>query len=194
MKILTLSTIIAVISALGVLLWILSDFYGGMMIYLLTYPVVIIPIVSLAFASFIETVISITRRGIKPNRIKIIAHSILILTIIAYNLYESELLYSKSVLAATLKDDQFRYTLIFRENGDCEHKIDGMWGYKENIRGKYRFIGDTIVFDINPYMNDFLPDTLLINRDQGAIFIGKETDGKFSTEKEWLNHFEIHGE
>ena len=191
MKISTLSNIIAVISTLGVVLWILTDFYGGMIIYFFTYPVLIIPIVFLAFASFIETVICSIRKGIKPNRIKIIAHSTLILTIIAYNMYESDLFSSKSVLTATLKDDIFHYTLIFRENGNCEHKIDGMFGYKEKIKGKYRFIGDTIVFDIKPYKNDFLPDTLLVNRNQGVIFISKEKDGSFSSEKEWLNHFEI---
>ncbi|MBD1431587.1 hypothetical protein H8B06_02020 [Sphingobacterium sp. DN00404] len=169
----------------------LTDFHGGMIIYFFSYSVLIIPIVFLAFASFIETVISSIRKGIKPNRIKIIAHSILILTIIAYNVYESELFSSKGVLVATLKDDLFRYTLIFKENGNCEHKIDGMLGYKENIKGKYRFIGDTIVFDIKPYTNNFLPDTLLINRNQGAIFISKDKDGNFSNKKEWLNHFEI---
>ena len=183
--------IIAVISTLGVLAWMVTDYFGGMFIYLLSYGLIIIPIIILYIVSFGDTFISLTKRGFKQNKIKVIFHGLVILTIILTNILQSDLLKSKRILTATLKDDQFYYTLVFRENGSCENQVSGIFGFQEVFHGTYKFQGDTIIFSKKPYDNDFIPDTLLIDRKERAIFINKDRQGNFSTTKEWLNHFEI---
>ena len=183
--------IIAIVSTLGILCWISTDFFGGMIIYLLSYGRIIIPIILLYILSFGNTLISFKYRRFRQNKIQIISHGIVILAIILLYLFQSDLLKSKRVLTATLKDDQFLYTLIFRKNGTCENDIVGMFGFEEVYHGKYEFHGDTIVFQKKPYDNDFIPDTLLIDKSEKAIFIEKDKMGNFYKTKEWLNHFEI---
>ena len=182
---------IAIISTLGILAWMITDYFGGMFIYLLSYGLIIIPIVILYIISFADTIISFAKRGFKQNKIKVVFHGLVILTIILTNIFQSEILKSKRILTATLKDDQFHYRLIFRENGTCENEISGIFGFQEVFHGKYKFQNDTIIFSKKPYNNDFIPDTLLISRKEKAIFINKDKQGKFNTTKEWLNYFEI---
>jgi hypothetical protein len=183
--------IIAVISTLGILAWMVTDYFGGMFIYLLSYGLIIIPIIILYIVSFGDTFISLIKRGFKQNKIKVIFHGLVISTIILTNILQSDLLKSKRILTATLKDDQFYYTLVFRENGSCENQVSGIFGFQEVFHGKYRFQGDTIIFSKKPYDNNFIPDTLLIDRKEKVIFINKDKEGNFSTTKEWLNYFEI---
>jgi len=184
--------ILAIISTLGILGWIATDFFGGMIIYLLSYGLIIIPLIICYIVSFGNTVISVKRKGVIENRIKVFFHSLVILTIIGINLFQSDLFKSKRILTATLKDDQFLYTLVFRENGNCENEISGIFGFQEVYHGKYRFRGDTNIFQKKPYDNDFIPDTLLIDRKLKAIFMEKDKEGNFIRTKEWLNHFEMH--
>jgi len=183
--------IIAVISTLGILAWMVTDYFGGMFIYLLSYGLIIIPIIILYIVSFGDTFISLIKRGFKQNEIKVIFHGLVISTIILTNILQSDLLKSKRILTATFKDDQFYYTLVFRENGICENQVSGIFGFQEVFHGKYRFQGDTIIFSKKPYDNNFIPDTLLIDRKEKVIFINKDKEGNFSTTKEWLNYFEI---
>jgi hypothetical protein len=71
------------------------------------------------------------------------------------------------------------------------NKVDGAFGYNERFKGKYFMIGDTIIFKVKPYDNDFIPDTMLIDREQNAIFMERNDAGEFRRKKEWLNHFKI---
>ena len=183
--------IVAIISTVGITAWMITDFFGGMFIYLLSYSLIIIPIIILYLISFFETIKSVIIKGVKSNKIKLIAHLIVIVSIIIFNLYYSELFKSKQILTATLKDDFFYYTLIFRENGSVENRIEGFLGYSETLKGTYLFKGDTIIFSRKPYDNDFIPDTLLVDRNQNVIFIHRDNKGKFDTEIRWLNHFKI---
>ncbi|MGV0846653.1 hypothetical protein ACTS9T_08775 [Empedobacter falsenii] len=183
--------IIAIISTIGIIIWIITDFYGGMFIYLLSYPFLVLPIILLYVFSFFETLALLIRSGFKKNIIKVVFHSVLILIIIIFNLTDSEIFKSKKILSATLKDDQYYYNLVFRENGEVENNINGMFGYSERIAGKYKINGDTIIFTKVPYDNDFIPDTLLIDKEQSALFMFKDESGKFIREKQFLNHLEI---
>lgn len=186
-----LSNLIAIISTIGFLCWITTNFYGGMILYLFSYGLVIVPIVLAYFGSLIEVTISTIKRGVAQNKIKLLFHGIFILVVISIYLFQSELFKSKQILTATLKDDLFHYELIFRENGDCENNIIGFLGFEETFHGKYKFNGDTIIFKKKPYDNDFLPDTLLIDKNQNVIFKERDIKGNFSNKKQWLNHFEI---
>jgi hypothetical protein len=184
--------IIAIVSTLGIIAWMVTDYFGGMFIYLLSFGFIIVPIIILYLFSLGDTIISLVRRGFKQNKIKVNFHGLVMLSIFLTNIIQSDLLKSKRILTATLKDDLYHYTLVFRQNGSCENQVSGVFGYKEVFHGNYKFQGDTIIFFNKPYSNDFIPDTLLINRKEKAIFIGKDKQGNFSTTKEWLNHFDIH--
>ncbi len=94
-------------------------------------------------------------------------------------------------MTAVLKDDLYHYRLILRKNGNVENQANGMFGFSQTFHGKYKIENDFIIFSEKPYDNDFIPDTLLIDKEQNALFIEKDSKGNFRTEKEWLNHFEI---
>jgi hypothetical protein len=183
--------VIAIISTLGIVAWMITDFFGGMVIFLFSYGLIILPFVILYIFSFISTIILLIIKGFKKNRIKALSHIFLILIIIAFNIFQSEIFKSKIILKAILKDDQYNYTLIFRENNKCDNIVNGIFGYKEVFHGKYELKGDTIIFLKKPYDNNFIPDTIFINKKEKAIFILKDSTGNFSITKEWLNHFEI---
>lgn len=164
-----------------------------MVIFLLSYAIIIIPILLLYVISFLSTIGSVIKTGVRSNKVKVYCHVLLLFTLLLFEIFQSDLFKSKRILSATLYDDQFQYTLIFRENGDCENEVNGIFGFKETFHGKYRFIGDTIIFEKLPYDNShFIPDTLLIDREKEAIFIARDDMGMSVVEPEWLNHFKIH--
>lgn len=183
--------IIAVISTLGILAWMVTGYFGGMIFFLLEYAQIIVSIIILYILSFIETLTSFALKGIKQNKIKIFFHGLVILTIILTIIFQSELLKSRRIFTAMQKDDQYYSTLVFRENGTCEYEVFGVFFIHEVLHGEYKFQADSIIFTKNPCDNNSIPDTLLIDRKQKAIFMYKDKQGKFDTEKEWLNHFEI---
>lgn len=94
-------------------------------------------------------------------------------------------------MTAILKDDLSHFRLILRKNGNAENQVNGMFGFSKTFHGKFKIENDLIIFSEKPYANDFIPDTLLIDKEQDALFMEKDSNGKFRTEKEWLNHFKI---
>ena len=183
--------VIAVISAVGLIGWITTDFFGGMIIWLLSYGLIFIPIILLYTFSIFDTIISLIRKGNRTSKIKLLAHGIVLFSIFAFNLYHSEIFKSEKIMTAVLKDDLYHYRLILRKNGNVENQANGMFGFSQTFYGKYKIENDLIIFSEKPYDNDFIPDTLLIDKEQSALFMEKDSKGNFRTEKEWLNHFEI---
>ncbi|MBC3757436.1 hypothetical protein H7U19_03400 [Hyunsoonleella sp. SJ7] len=171
--------------------WNISDYYGGMIIHFLQYWYIVLPILILYIISLIRTLILVVCRGLKTTKFLIISHSIFLIFLIVISLIESDTFKSERVMTAILKDDLFHYTLILREDGTCENNVNGFLGFKEQFSGTYKIDGDTIIFTQKPYDNNFIPDTLLLDKKQNAIFINRDKEGKFNTEKEWLNHFKI---
>lgn len=186
-----LFNVLAIISTLGICGWVITDFYGGMIIYLLSFWPIVISVIIGYLISLFETLISLVRKGWKLNKIKVAFHGLLLLFISSFLLFQSELFKSKRILTGILKDDLYHYILILRENGECENEVFGMFGYKEIFHGKYIIKNSKIIFQKKPYNNDFLPDTLLIDKKQHAIFLGKDAKGNFSKKKSFLNYFEI---
>jgi hypothetical protein len=82
--------IIAIVSTLGILGWIITDYFGGMILYLISYSVIIIPIIILYLISIVDTIISLIKKGIYNNKIKLIFHASLIMSIIAINVMHSD--------------------------------------------------------------------------------------------------------
>lgn len=192
-KHLNLKTIIALISTLGMIKWFMGEFHGGMFIRFISYPTFYSIILCLYIFSLIETFISLIRKGFRKNMIKVFLHSFVILSFAGIFSFQSEVFQSRKILSATLYDDLFNYTLILRENGDCETDINGMFGYHQTHKGNYYLKGDTIFFTKIPYdTNNFIPDTLLIDYSENAIFLNRNSNGNFDRKKEWLNYFEIH--
>ena len=183
--------IIAIISAFGLIGWIITDFFGGMIIWLLSYGLIIIPIILLYTFSIFDTIISLIRNGKRTSKIKLTAHGIVLFSIFVFNLYHSEIFKSEKIMTAILKDDLFHYHLVFRKDKTVENQINGFMGFSETIYGQYKIENDLIIFSEKPYDNDFIPDTLFIDKEQDALFMEKDSNGKFRTDKEWLNHFKI---
>jgi hypothetical protein len=102
--------------------------------------------------------------------------------VIASIIYDSEIFKSNIILDATLKDDLYHYQLKFRENGTVSNEIQGMFGYKDNFRGTYHLKGNLIIFIKKPYKNNFIPDTLWIDKNQNALFRTK-SNGEFDRTK-----------
>jgi hypothetical protein len=182
---------IAIISGIGMFGWIITAFFGGMYIYLLTYGFIIVPIIILYNISFIDTFISLLKRGVQENKMKTYMHGAIVAMIIALVLFQSDLFKSKRVYTATLKIDPFLYTLILRNNGICESEAFSMLGYKEFYRGKYKFYGDTIVFQEKPDNLGFIPDTMLLVKNDLAIYYDRDGEGNFIKFLDWPDHFDI---
>lgn len=183
--------ILAIFSTLGILAWIITDYYGGMVLYLFSFWPVIITIIILYVISFFDTIISCVIKGWKPNKIKVTFHCSLLLIIAFFNLSQSELFKSRRILTAVLKDDLYRYILVLREKGKCEIESFGIFGFYETFSGRYIIKEDKLIFQKKPYDNDFIPDTLLIDKKQNAIFLSKDKNGNFSKTISFLNHFKI---
>lgn len=183
--------IIAMVSTTGIMGWVITDFYGGMIIYFFSYGLIIVPVLLMYVISLVETLISIIKNRAKTSKIKVTFHAVTILAMLALNLYHSEIFKSKPVMTATLNDDLFHYTLVLRENGTCETKVSGFLGYTQTFQGSYITRGDTIFFTKKPYNDNFIPDTLLIDTHEGVIFMEKDPNGAFQRTKDWLNYFEI---
>lgn len=187
-----ISDIIAIISTVGIIFWLMTDLNGGMIIYFLSYGVIILPIIILYLISVFQTIISLFIKGINGNKIKILSHFFVILFAIGLFVYDSDIFRPNNILSAKMNDDLFYYTLVFRENNNCEMNIEGMFGYKDKIKGNYYFKGDTIIFTKVPYRNgSFIPDTILIDKKLNSIFIKRDSIKNFERTKDRSNSFYI---
>ncbi|GHV14063.1 hypothetical protein FACS1894169_02280 [Bacteroidia bacterium] len=182
-----LSVLMAVIGSAGVIYLIISDYYGGMFIHMLSYGIILLPLLGIYFVSLVSSLISVIKAGVKENKLHVLILSLPIILFLASCIYDTEFLKSPKVLTAEFKDDLFYYTLIFRENGDCEHEISVFLGYEEVIKGKYYFKGDTIIFTKKPYDNYFIPDTILIDRDSNKLLLKRDSLGNFNKEYNYFN-------
>jgi hypothetical protein len=180
----------ALIGSAGVIYLIIADYYGGMFIHMLTYGIILLPLLGMYFVSAITTLYSIAKEGGKENKLKVIILAIPIIIFIASCIYNAEFHKSPRVITAKLEDDLFYYTLIFRENGDCEHEISGFIGYEEAIKGRYYFKGDTIIFTKKPYDNNFIPDTILIDRKEDKILLQRDSLGNFNRKYDYYKIIE----
>ncbi|WP_111672326.1 hypothetical protein [Algoriphagus litoralis] len=183
--------LIAIISCSVVIGWIITDFFGGMILWFFSYGLILLPFLLLYVISFFDTVISLVWNGRKTSKPKLLAHSAVILFVIWFNLYHSEIFKSKKVMTATLIDDLSSNMLMFRENGVIENHESGVFGYSEITKWNYVIKGDLIIFSKELEDSNFIPDTLLLDKNQNAIFFKRDSKGNFITTKEWLNHFEI---
>lgn len=157
--------------------------FGGIMFYIV-----------LGITTIVGTIYHLLSEGFKRSDTLLGAYAFLIFFIPGILISDKiiELFKSPAVVKAAMYDDLFSYHLTLRENGSCEGTVIGMLGFTEKFHGAYSMKGDTIIFSKIPYDNDFIPERILLDRDQNAIFIGKDENGDFSREKIWLNHFKLY--
>lgn len=180
---------VALIGAIGMIWWLSTSFYGGMVIHLLGYPYLVLPIFFAYVISILEVMVHVGRKRI--SQIKIISHLLVLLGIISLSIYNSELLKAEIMISARLNDDLSAFRLILREDNSFENHVYGIFGLHEVFKGDFVIRDDTLIFFDPPYDNDFFPDTLLIIPEDSAIYIERNPNGTFRTEKEWLNHYKI---
>jgi len=106
-----LLNIFSIISTIAIISWMISDFFGGLIIYLLMYWWIIFPLIIIYVVTGIITIVKTARKGIRNNKIILYTHILGILSIIIFNLYQSEIFKSKILLDATLVDDLRRTEL-----------------------------------------------------------------------------------
>ena len=182
--------LMALIGSAGVIYLIISDYYGGAFIHLLSYGMILLPLLGIYFVSIIFTLRSIAKEGIRENKLHVAILSLPVILFFVSCIYDAEFHKSSKVLITKFNDDRSYYTLIFREDGSCEHDISGFLGYEEVIKGKYYFKGDTIIFTKKPYDNDFIPDTILIDRVENKLFLQRDSLGNFNKKGRYFNIIE----
>ena len=159
------------------------------MLNLLQYGVIVLPAIIIFTISLLRVIINVIR-GYNPKKFVTISHGLVLFTIVAFFTYWSNFWRPDVVMIGVLKDDLYNYQLTFRKEGEVEHEINGMFGYRDVIRGQYKQEGNLLIFIEKPYDNDFLSDTLTIDREKEALFLGA-SEVSSETKKEWLNHYEL---
>ncbi len=183
--------ILSIISILAIIGWMITDFFGGMIVYLIIFKWIIIPLLFVYVISFFKTLTLIIRDGISSNKILFYSHLFALFSIAIFTINNSELLKSKILLSATLKDDLSSIHLILRRNGKFETISEGIFGYTDKTKGYYLIKSDTIIFLNKPYRDDYIPDTLLLDKENKAIYIYRKPDGVFRRDKSFVNFFEV---
>jgi hypothetical protein len=179
---------LAIISAVaGWTVLFLTEYYGGLVLFVVFAKYWFIPLIGLI--SFIETVIYLFKKGLRKSKIKLFSHGSVFLVLILLGLCHSNLFKSKEILTATLHDEHFSYTLIFRKNGEVENHIFGMFFHTQTIKGTYVMKGDTIIFTKKPYDNNFIPDTLLWDKEKNALMMYR--NGHIPTDIYQGNYFNV---
>jgi hypothetical protein len=182
---------LSVVSTLAMLGWLLSDFFGGMVIYLIMLGWFLGIALIVYVLTLIITIVLTIKSGVEANKISFYTHLVGLFMIGLFALNSSEVLKSRKVLEASLEDDLNVIELILRKNGHFETISTGMFGVTDQISGKYIIRKDTIVFLSAPYDNDFIPTKVLIDRKDSAIFFKKDVHGEFSREKGFSVYFRI---
>lgn len=183
--------IVSLLSVIGTLGWIATDFFGGMVIYALMYIWIIVPIMLAHVISFIITISRIFGRGFSSVAFSGWVHIIGLTVIIAFGIYSSELFKPQIVLSATLEDDLNTVTIDLRENNEFNTTVNSMFGFVERISGEYHISNDTIIFHKSPYSNDFIPEKIIIDKADTALYFQRLEDGRFNRSKYFGKYFKI---
>lgn len=181
----------ALLLCMGMIGWITTDFFGGMLLFLFAYYFFVLPLIVCYVVSFFRTINTWSIKGFQYTKFRVYSHLSVFAYILIISLTTSEMFKSKIVLSANHPDDRYNYNLVFRENGSCEMNINGIFGFFEKIDGEYHFSGDTIIFTKVPYDNNWIPDRVLVDKYQNAIFFTSDTNGCFVREKGWMKSFDI---
>lgn len=184
--------ILSIISVLSIICWMISDFFGGMIIVLITYGVILLPLIILYVVTFFIALFKIALNGIKSNKLLYYTHLTGVMAIILFCIYNSELLKSRVIMEVFVASGDLNSTnIIFRESGRFETTVNGMFGYTEKITGKYQWVNDTITFLDKPYGGDIIPQKIIVDRKDSTVYAVKDKVGDDDQRKILLNDFRI---
>jgi len=182
---------VAIITSVIMIVWMISSYFGSMILHLFEYWYIILPALLLYVISFFNTILS-PRKHFKYSKIKIVCHAVVFLLFVGMVVGESDLFKSARILTAIKSDDRYFDTLILRENGVVEMYGTGLLGNTETCYGSYRLKGDLIIFTKLPdCKNAYIPSVMLWDKKQKALFFNQDENGGFIKEKHFLNYFEI---
>ena len=151
----------------------------------------IIP-VTFGFAiTLIITVSRIIQNALTQNKISVIIHGFGLTMISVIFLINSELFKSETLLEAILIDDLSAITIKLRADNTFDTRVDGIFGFVEHLSGDYHLEQDTIVFHQAPYSNDFIPNKIIIDKSDSALYFNQLANGEFDRTKSFVNYFEI---
>ena len=184
--------IASVIFSLSILLWTMTEYFPGLLVFIIVFRWLILPLTVGFVVTLIISIINWIRKGFKKSKIELIIHGLVILLIGISVLIESELFKSEIVLKAELIDDLSRIDLILRENEEFEMTSTGMFFYQETKTGKYIIENDTLIFSTPPYDNDFIPLKVLFLPDKNRIYFKRKVNGEIDTTDVFAYYFEIY--
>ncbi len=180
----------AILGCVGMLGWLITHFYGGMVLWFYSYGIFILFFLILYVFSVVETIVSYLNYG-RISVVKIAMHSAVIIVLIALNLLKVDILKPNLIMTAVHKGHTEVYRLNFRSNGTVENQVHGSYGYSETFHGSYHFEDSLVVFDEKPFNTNFIPDTLLIDKEHQVLFMRKNHKGHFIKRRVLDNYFSI---
>ncbi len=107
--------LMALIGSAGVIYLIISDYYGGAFIHLLSYGMILLPLLGIYFVSRIFTLRSIAKAGIRENKLHVAIVSIPVILFFVSCIHAAEFHNSSQVLITKFNDGRSYYTLVFTE-------------------------------------------------------------------------------
>jgi hypothetical protein len=182
---------LSALSVTGILLLIPIEYLFGLIMPLQIHLILLFFVSILFLITLITTITWLIDKGLRKIKFMFYIHLLAFFGIALCILYTTDVFRSKKVLDIALIDDLSRIDIEFRENGCFETTVSGILFFERICNGKYHIKRDTIFFIDKPYDNDFIPDTLIIDRDKNAIFFNRDSNGEFNREKTFLNYFEI---
>lgn len=183
--------IFSFVSVVGTLAWVSTELHGGMAIHILMYWWLIIPVMLGFVVTFMVTISRVIQHGFKNVLFSSITHLFGITMLTIFSFYNSEVFKSETILEAILIDDLSSITIKLRADNTFETITDGAFGYVDRISGEYELKQDTIIFRDPPYSNDFIPNSIIIDKSDSALYFNKLKNGEFDRTKSFVNYFEI---
>lgn len=189
----TFRELLAIFSSVLMIAWLMTAFWGLIIFVTIMVFYFVAILWFFYFASLIESIIYIKKNGFLSSKKRLYSHGAVLLLLLFMFVWFSDMFRSERVYTATMQNDWMHYTLIFRENGELQYKYYS-FGLFQTFSFKYISKSDTLIItERPPDLLDIwnIPDTLLVNTNQQAIFIRRNRDGTFETKKEWLNHYKL---
>jgi hypothetical protein len=153
--------------------------------YLYEMECIFSKIIPLGFLGLILFVVFLSTIAHKKRRVILLGITIFA-TVLLIETFSSELFKSKKVLRAVLMDDMFGVNLTLREDSTFQMIFTVIFS-NTTYKGKYKMLGNKIVFLDKPSQNGFIPDTVLILGDK--IIMSYNENGKADTG--YGNYFRI---
>lgn len=155
------------------------------------YSWILIPLTFVYVITLILTISKAIQYGFEHIMISVTIHTIGLSAVLGVSLWNAEFLKSETLLEAILIDDLSSITIKLRADNTFDTTVNGMFGFVERTSGEYHLEQDTIIFHQAPYSNDFIPNEVLIDESDTALYFNRHASGEFDRNKSFVSFFEI---